>query len=245
MPLNLAKFMLPVLIVAGAATSFAATTLDGVFTEDQATRGKTTYSNRCAGCHGDDFVTIDRAPLGGPKFLDNWREDTIDLIFDFIKNNMPRNAAATVAEKDKLDVLAYLLKSSGFPAGSRELTAAALPDILLVGLAGPKPLPNESNAVTTGCLTGDSDNWTLTKASQATRARDIDSTTPDELKRSDSKPLGSLTIKLSNVEDFKPGFKPDTLKGHKVQAKGLLHLERAGQRITVGSLESLSNSCGA
>jgi len=237
--------MIPAVILAATAPSFAATVWDGVYTEAQATRGKASYANRCAGCHGEDFVTVDRAPLAGQKFMDNWREDTIDPFFEFVKNNMPRNAAATVTEAEKLDVYAYILKSNGFPAGNAELTAPALSGIQLVGKDGPKPLPTEALAVTVGCLTGDSDDWTLTRAVEPTRAREADATTPEELKRSDAKAAGTKTIKLSNVDDFKPGFKPATFKGHKVQAKGLRHVERAGQRLTVGSLESLSNSCGS
>jgi mono/diheme cytochrome c family protein len=245
MRFNLRSWMIPAMMFAGAATSYAATVWDGVYTDAQAARGKATYSGRCGGCHGEDFVAVARAPLAGNDFMDRWREGTIDGFFDFVKANMPRNAAGTVPEKDKVDVVAYILQANGFPAGSSELTTASIPTVLLIGKDGPKPLPDESTAITIGCFTGNGDSWTLTRAVAPGRASDTESTTPEELKKSDARALGDLTIKLSNVEDFKPGFKPEPLKGHKVQAKGLLHIEKAGQRLTVNSLESLSNACGA
>src|SRR4051812_14216676 len=101
MRLSLSAFMIPAAIAICAAPSFAATVLDGAFTQAQAVRGKAAYSAKCAGCHGEDFLTINRGQMIGQKFLDNWREDTIDGFYEFLKANMPRNAAGTVTEKDK------------------------------------------------------------------------------------------------------------------------------------------------
>ena len=237
--------MIPAVMIAVATSSFAATVRDGVYTEAQAARGKAAYSGKCGACHGEDFVAVAGAPLGGQEFMDRRREGTIDGFFDFVKANMPRNAAGTVPEKDKVDIVAYILQANGFPAGSGELTTASIPTVILVGKDGPRPLPDESTAITIGCFTGNGDAWTLTRAVPPGRANDTETTTPAELKKSDDRPLGDMTIKLSNVDDFKPGFRPEPLKGHKFQAKGLLHIEKGGQRLTVNSLESLANSCGA
>ena len=129
---------------------------------------------------------------------------------------MPRNAAGTVPENDKVDVVAYILKSNGFPAGSSELTTASIRTVVLVAKDGPKPLPNESNAVTIGCFADNGGSWTLTHAVPPARTKETESNTPEEMKKSDAKPLGNMTIRLSNVEDFEPGFQPDPIKGHKV-----------------------------
>ena len=70
MRLQLGTFIIPAVMLAGSATSFAATLWDGVHTDAQATRGKATYSNKCGGCHGEDFVAISRAQLAGSVFMD-------------------------------------------------------------------------------------------------------------------------------------------------------------------------------
>src|SRR3546814_7539396 len=45
----------------------------GVYTKDQAERGKAAYAENCAACHGDTLAGIDVAPaLVGPTFLHNW-----------------------------------------------------------------------------------------------------------------------------------------------------------------------------
>ncbi len=171
--MRLTVFVIPAVIIAAATTLSAATVWDGVYTEAQAARGKAAYSGKCGSCHGEDFVAVARAPLGGQGFMERWREGTIDGFFDFVKANMPRNAAGTVAEKDKkVDILAYILQANGFPAGSVELTTASIPNVVLVGKDGPKPLPDESTAITVGCFNGNGDAWILTRAVPPGRAND-------------------------------------------------------------------------
>ena len=49
------------------------TVQDGVYTEAQAARGRTTYVNRCASCHGEALTGAQAPPLTGHAFLGNWR----------------------------------------------------------------------------------------------------------------------------------------------------------------------------
>src|SRR2546425_4608197 len=52
--------------------------LDGVYTDEQAKRGETTYSTSCASCHGPALAGTEMAPpLTGKSFLDNWTDTTV------------------------------------------------------------------------------------------------------------------------------------------------------------------------
>src|SRR5215207_8344837 len=71
--------------VHGQASAQAApkTVLEGVFTAAQEDRGRMIYGAQCAMCH--DGVDVDGPSLEGVPFVDRWREDTLDHLFEFIK----------------------------------------------------------------------------------------------------------------------------------------------------------------
>src|SRR5215471_172252 len=48
------------------------TVWDGVFSEDQASRGRASYNASCASCHGADLTSY-KGALKGQKFMDHWR----------------------------------------------------------------------------------------------------------------------------------------------------------------------------
>src|SRR5436309_9064334 len=67
------------------------TTLDGVYSEAQAARGKKAFEEVCAGCHG---LELAGAPFVAPtlmgiQFVENWRDDSLATIYQKIKNDMP------------------------------------------------------------------------------------------------------------------------------------------------------------
>jgi hypothetical protein len=114
---------------------------------------------------------------------------------------------------------------------------------LLVGKAGPMPIPANSLVRVVGGLSAGAGNaWSLAKATNPARTRDGETTSPEELKNSAQKPAESLVFRLQNLDDFKAGFKPQKYSGQRVQVKGVL-LESGGDRINVLSLESTSSRC--
>src|SRR5581483_322146 len=133
-PIAALSVFLLILMMCGPAWAQAAgkTVLDGVFTDTQAKRGETAYGMTCAGCHGEDLSGRAMGPLRGDRFLDRWREDSLDVLFTHIRTRMPANAAGSLSEAAYLDILAYILQANGFPAGPGELTAAAVANIRLV-----------------------------------------------------------------------------------------------------------------
>jgi mono/diheme cytochrome c family protein len=106
--------------VAGAEQ--ASSTWSGVYSDDQAKLGQTTYTKNCAECHGEDLAGDGFAPsLKGPEFMNNWNGLTVAELFDRIRVSMPPSNPNSVPAKDKADIVAYLLKQNGFPAGKTEL----------------------------------------------------------------------------------------------------------------------------
>jgi hypothetical protein len=239
------------LILAGFQGAGSRTVWDGVYTAEQATRGQAAFVAKCASCHGANLegthgsaVEVDATPLTGSSFIDKWREDDLGELFRYIRDGMPREAAGTVSDMDKVDILAFILDRNSFPAGSQELTPNALRNIMLVGKEGSRPLPSMTPVRAVGCLSKVPSGWTLTRASEPVRTRTAESTVPEELKLAGSMPLGTLTFKLPGLDFAIPGLKPTSLVGHKVHVKGVVYRQPNNERINVMAISSLAESCG-
>lgn len=97
---------------------------DGVFTDSQATRGDTLYRASCASCHGTDLNGGEMAPaLRGGTFTSNWNDLALSDLMDRIYQTMPANAPQSLSRTQSVDILAFLLRSGGFPAGPAELSS--------------------------------------------------------------------------------------------------------------------------
>lgn len=96
---------------------------DGVFTADQALRGKSGYDGVCARCHGIPLTgSQGNGPtLKGPAFLAHWDKDTLGSLYTKIRDTMPLGVAGTLTDEVKLQILAYLLEQNGFPVGKTDL----------------------------------------------------------------------------------------------------------------------------
>ena len=230
------------------------TVWDDVYSADQAARGETEYQKACSSCHGADLMGAvpgaggsggGNAPiLANDLFIDRWRGDNLVALFTFIKGSMPRRAETSLTDATKIDILAFILKENGFPAGTEELRADALARIQLVGKEGPKPLPSTTPVRTVGCLTrGAGDAWMLSEAPEPVRTHRPDETTPEELESSKAWPLGTLAFRLPSLDFAIPGVRPSSYEGDKVQVKGIVYRRMTGDTINVRSLESIASSC--
>jgi mono/diheme cytochrome c family protein len=111
------------LLVAQGAPS-GGTVWDGVFTEAQASRGEAAYGRSCAVCHKEDLLGGGTAPaLAGEAFFRRWNESTVDDVVQTMRGSMPQEAPGSLDAKVYVDIVTYLLKASGGPTGSSELTA--------------------------------------------------------------------------------------------------------------------------
>ena len=100
---------------------------DGVFTEEQATRGKGLYSENCASCHGSELTGGEMAPpLAGGEFMAGWDGLTIGDLFERVRISMPQNAPGSLSGQQNSDILAFVLSANKFPAGTEELSNQAM-----------------------------------------------------------------------------------------------------------------------
>ena len=105
-------------------TLWAASTRDGVFTKEQADRGKAVYAETCATCHGADLAGTDRIPpVGGSGFLKRWEGANLGELYQRISKGMPRDKPESLTARQYSDVSAYMLSFTGFPAGKDEMAA--------------------------------------------------------------------------------------------------------------------------
>ena len=114
------------LLVAGAAWSGTAaqerTVWDGVYTEEQATRGMATYEQECSQCHLEDLLGDGIAPaLIGAPFHFRWSDLSVGDMLVAIRTTMPQGAPASLSPRAYADIVAYMLKVNDFPAGETEL----------------------------------------------------------------------------------------------------------------------------
>jgi mono/diheme cytochrome c family protein len=99
---------------------------DGVYSEEQATRGKALYAQECASCHGSELTGGEMAPpLAGGEFMAGWDGLTIGDLFERVRISMPQNAPGSLSGQQNADVLSFVFSSNKFPAGTSELPKEA------------------------------------------------------------------------------------------------------------------------
>ena len=85
---------------------------DGIFNKQQVKSGKRVYRKYCQTCHDGDYF--------GPVLM-AWQGEPLDSFFDVISSAMPENDPGSLARGQYTDVLAYILKVSGYPQNDRFL----------------------------------------------------------------------------------------------------------------------------
>ena len=119
---------LAILLIGGAiahAQNAGRSVWTGVYTAEQAERGKAIYAEQCASCHGATLAGGDVAPpLSGSAFLNNWNNTSAGDLFDRISTTMPQSAPGSLSGKQVSDVEAYMFQANGFPAGQTMLPPA-------------------------------------------------------------------------------------------------------------------------
>jgi mono/diheme cytochrome c family protein len=95
---------------------------DGLFTQEQAVRGRAAYAQNCASCHGDDLGGRDPAPaLSGNAFMTRWGARSLAELFDKTRTTMPTDKPGTLNEPTYLDIIAYTLQANQLPPGRSDL----------------------------------------------------------------------------------------------------------------------------
>jgi len=113
------------LLTLGVAVRSAelASVWDGLYTNEQATRGEALYAQGCAECHGAELQGHDMSPpLLGSDFLWDWNDLSVGDLFERVRVSMPDGNPRSMSNAEKADVIAFMLAQNGFPAGEEELS---------------------------------------------------------------------------------------------------------------------------
>jgi len=219
--------------------------LDGVYTSAQARRGQEQFDRHCASCHRRDLGGLSGPALKGDRFLDQWREFPLEVLFNDMRSQMPLGNPGVLPASTYLDISAYLVEANGLPAGHGELTQEVAAKVLFVAPGGPKPLPTSSPAMISGCMTKEpGTGWFLTSASEPARTLNPYEFTDGELRVASQTMPGADVVRLQNLEDL-PGSTgaADQFVGRKVVAKGILVRHEKGTRLNVATLSAVDGTC--
>jgi hypothetical protein len=121
LPSRSTRGVLPLALLLAAATAAPAaaqatrTTMDGVYTNEQADLGGKTYEAICSKCHATG------AALTGPGFLNKWSDQSLYRLWEYMSTRMPYGAPGTLTPEEYLGMLAWILRQNGYPAGDTPL----------------------------------------------------------------------------------------------------------------------------
>jgi len=213
----------------------------GVYTDVQAERGKTVFNTACIRCHGADLGGTTAPALTGDRFQSSWGGEMVDSLFAKIRDTMPPNFGTILDDQAKLDIVAYILQTNGFPAGTAELKAdsAELATTQILRKGERASVQNFSLVQAVGCLAkGPGETWMLTRSADPVTTRD-DVPNERSLNAAASRPLGTKSYRLISVVPFEP----QTHAGQKMEARGLIYTEPGNERINLTSLKTIGSGC--
>jgi len=216
-----------------AQTNIARRTVwDGVYTEAQAARGAMAFGQSCSGCHA--LAAEGKAPLAGEPFWKSFAQKTVGDLLEFVSTNMPNGTPGSLSEPTYRDLVALILKSNGFPAGTTELGRDNAAGVQIIQKDGRGELPANALARVVGCLARSGADWVVTSATAPERAERVGAGGDGDATR----PLGSRTIALKFVLT-----KLDALAGSRVAVSGLLMGDNGVDGINVTGVNRVAQKC--
>jgi hypothetical protein len=197
------------------------------------------YGQSCAGCHA--LATEGRAPLVGDAFWKSFAQKTVGDLLEFVSTYMPNGNPGSLSEPTYNDVVALLLKSNGFPAGTTELARNTIAGVQIIQKDGRTELPANALARVVGCLARSGADqaksgrdWVVTSATTPERAEPAANPGDEDATR----PLGSRTMALKFVVT-----RLDALAGSRVAVSGLLIGEGGVDGINVTTVNRVAPKC--
>ena len=96
--------------------------VEGVYTEEQVTKGAALYKEQCAACHGEDLAGNDIIPgLTGDTFSTNWTGKSLGEFYEKINLTMPALAPGSLTGDQTAEIIALILSANKYPAGTMAL----------------------------------------------------------------------------------------------------------------------------
>jgi len=84
----------------------------GIYTKEQAKAGAKLYKEHCLICHDKKYFK---------PVLKTWEGRTLALLFETMSTTMPETNPASLPRQNYVDILAYILSLSKYPAGDTKL----------------------------------------------------------------------------------------------------------------------------
>jgi cbb3-type cytochrome c oxidase subunit III len=222
---------------------------EGAYTTGQADRGEQAFVANCAGCHQTNLGGKGEVPaLKGDGFMERWHDYSVKPLFEMIRTEMPPLRFRTPETKPLpdsvyVDIISYIFKSNGFPAGNSELSLAALDQVQILSKTGVQPPPQFALVLSVGCMTYRPQSWTLTYATSPVRATMGDIATRDEIAAAKTEQLGLRNYRLADFGYLGRGFNPEALENHRVLVKGYIIRQPEFERISVTSVTDVAREC--
>ncbi len=98
----------------------------GPFTAAQVEAGHAAYLENCASCHGKTLQGGGEAPpLIGSAFIDSWGRRGANEFYGLIKASMPMGNANSLPPETYQQIVSFILRANGAPAGAAAFTGQA------------------------------------------------------------------------------------------------------------------------
>jgi mono/diheme cytochrome c family protein len=134
----------PSKVVAQTVADAGTTTNPASYTLDQARAGMAVYSANCVSCHGANLQGVAGPAVAGTEFLTSVKNNkwTLTDFRNLVVENMPLNNPGTLTPEQYANVIAFLLASSCYPAGTTPFPQKDTPAFATVHMgpvSGAKP----------------------------------------------------------------------------------------------------------
>ena len=224
-------------VTAGAALMTAQaptaqkTVWDGVYSEAQAERATGIFSQSCSNCHA--LSPQGNRPLAGDKFWKSYTQKTVGNLLTYVSANMPNGNGGSLPVSSYNDLVALILKSNGFPAGTTDLSLETIANVQIIPKDGPGLLPADTLVRVVGCLARSGSDWVLTSATDPQRVERTGASAEDA-----TRPLGGWKTTLKFVLT-----RLDPYVGQRMSVSGMLIGAGGADGINVTTVTRVAETC--
>jgi mono/diheme cytochrome c family protein len=222
---------LAAMLLAAQSVKPGRTVWDGVYTDAQASRATAVFDQSCANCH--TLAAAGSNSLVGDPFWKGYTQKTVADLLTYVSTNMPNGNGGSLSAGSYNDLVALILKSNGFPAGTAEVEPETSAGIAIVAKGGPGELPADTLVRVVGCLVKKGGDWALRNATAPER---IEHTGPGP--QDATRALGDRTMELKFLLT-----RLDAYAGQRMSVTGILLGTGGADGINVTTVNRVAEAC--